>query len=102
MCGIIAVLGRPSDREAPEPGWLLDRLSEALAAFPGPPWAHDGLVQALIVAATAVEAADAALMGVPGVTALLAHPDLPRQVRAAVEALEERVDELERWADSGA
>src|SRR5438105_5470831 len=102
MCGIVAVLGCPSDRQAPEPEWLVARLSEALATFPGPPWDQDRLAPALVAAAAEVEATDAALMGVPGVTALLAHPDLAGRVRAAVEQLDGRIEELERWADSGA
>src|SRR5438552_3142395 len=102
MCGIVAVVGRPSDREPPAPDWLLARLSEASATFSGPPWDKEGLAPALVAAATQVEAADAALMGVPGVTALLAHPSLAAGIQAAVDKLEVRIDELEAWADSDA
>jgi len=36
MCGIIAVLSRPSDRATPAPEWLVEQVSFAVAKVPSP------------------------------------------------------------------
>src|SRR5205807_1530370 len=79
------VLGRPSDREAPEPEWLVARLSQSLATFPVPPLDQDRLAPALAAAVAEVVATGAAPMSVPGVIALLSHADLAVRLDGAVE-----------------
>src|SRR5439155_20006092 len=98
MCGIIAVVSRPSGRAAPDPEWVADRLAFAAGGMPsrsGP-----DLLPALTVAAAGLEEVDAALRGSPGVRALLETPALSREIQTAVAEVERRVEGLEQWADS--
>ena len=85
MCGIIAVLRRPSSRPAPSP-------DEVLACFGASDLAaiRDGLVQA-----------NALLGGVPGVQALLDHPTLADHVRDAVAQARAEVAAIEAKLDAG-
>ncbi len=69
MCGIIAVVSRPSRRTTPALAALLDPLHEAAAALEGVDAA--GAAVASSRAADLVAAVDALLHGVPGITALL-------------------------------
>ena len=74
MCGIIAVVRRPSERTRPTPSevlGLLDAVIEALAA-PDVPFAPVVLASA----AERVGAADVLLRGVPGVSALVRDREL--------------------------
>jgi glucosamine--fructose-6-phosphate aminotransferase (isomerizing) len=94
MCGIIAVLRRPSRREAPAPGPLLQALTDAeqrLAA------GHDAT--ALGAAADALRALDAALRGVPGLWTLLQHPALVTQLRGRLQAMQAGLLAFERSLD---
>ena len=90
MCGIVAVLARPSLRPPPSPnevGPTFKRVLDDLAAVGGD---ADAATQAraLRAATEALSALDASLRGVPGLTCLLGDP-------VAVEAVEDgttRVD----------
>src|SRR5690242_1720424 len=73
MCGIVAVVRRPSDRTPPSLDQLADELRRATGHLEGDV-AFDALAGALDLAAAHVEAVDVALRGVPGVQALLADP----------------------------
>ena len=95
MCGIIAVVSRPSGRPGPDPGWVTQRLAGALAAVPVD--GGSGLVAALVAGAEELEHADAALRGPAGVRALLGAARSAgrvgtRAVRAQVRRLMRR-----RW-----
>ena len=107
MCGIIAVLRRPSDRALPElPGLAAElvtargHLEAALAAVD----AGDGARGAteLRDAAEHTAAVDAALRGVPGATALLVDPRGAVRVRDDATALAPLLVRLEAALDAGA
>jgi glutamine---fructose-6-phosphate transaminase (isomerizing) len=93
MCGIVAVLRRPSRREPPSSGELVAGLEAAVAAV--------GDLSTLAGAADAVEAVDAALRGVPGVRALLADTELAPTLAAVLDRLDAEVARIERWLDTG-
>src|SRR5438105_565307 len=99
MCGIIAVVSRPTGRSELDPAWVMARFDAALAALPvdGAP----GLVPALVAGAQALEEVDAALRGTAGVRALLDAPSLAAGIGTVVADVDRRVEGLERWADSG-
>jgi glucosamine--fructose-6-phosphate aminotransferase (isomerizing) len=97
MCGIIAVVQRPARRAAPDLAPLLDSLVEARAALQ----AGSDVVDATGHAATALEQVDLALRGVPGVRALLAHPETALSIDGAVAEIEDDVRGLESSADEG-
>src|SRR5688572_18789993 len=67
MCGIIGVVRRRSSRPVPALAPLVEELERAVAGLEQ--W--NGDVAALDDAAAAIERVDAALRGVPGITALL-------------------------------
>jgi glucosamine--fructose-6-phosphate aminotransferase (isomerizing) len=73
MCGIVAVVRRPTDRTPPSLAELATELMLATGHLeePGEP---GSLAAALDDAARHVEAVDAALRGVPGIRALIADP----------------------------
>ncbi|MEM1332781.1 MAG: glucosamine-6-phosphate synthase, partial [Actinomycetota bacterium] len=80
MCGIIGVVSRPPTRGVPSAENLLGGLDTALDARPD-----------LVAVAEAIRVVDRALLGVPGVRALIGAPDL-------VAGLSARLDELEVFA----
>src|SRR5256885_17059845 len=83
MCGIIAVVRRPSTRAVPSPDPLLADLDGA--------WDLLGAGPArLAEAAGRVAAVDRALRGVPGVRALIDNPTLAKETA-------DRVARFERW-----
>ncbi|HEX9968902.1 MAG TPA: glucosamine-6-phosphate synthase, partial [Acidimicrobiales bacterium] len=98
MCGIIAVLRRPSSREPARPDEVLDALDRALAALQSGSDSADDLR----VAAEAIEAADRSLRGTPGVRTLLDNDSLPAQVEQRALALDEAVLAVEQRLDRGA
>src|SRR5436189_1960901 len=83
MCGIIAVVRRPSTRGAPAADGLLADLDTAWGLLAGGP-------ARLGEAAGRVAAVDKALRGVPGVRTLLDHESLAGDVA-------ERLTRFERW-----
>jgi glucosamine--fructose-6-phosphate aminotransferase (isomerizing) len=113
MCGIVAVLARPSTCPEPELGAVLEQLARAgaavalarsqLPAGPGSvadPEIHTA-AERLVTAAEDVEAADARLRGVPGLAALLHHPDLAAALREQASGLGVHLRALEADFDSG-
>ena len=94
MCGIVAVLRRPSRREPPSGETLVAGLDAALAA------AAD--LTTMADAASAAEAVDSALRGVPGIRALLADAWLPAALVSRLDRLDAEVTRVEGWLDSGA
>src|SRR3954449_7414793 len=87
MCGIVAILSRRPRRDAPDLQELLARLDGAVAAAGG---AAGDPVPALAPVAELLEAVDRALRGVPGVWALVAHPESDVAIRARLDLLDER------------
>jgi len=91
MCGIVAVLRRPSAREVHEGPALLAELDQL-----------EGLVlepSRLAIAADRLAAVDAALRGVPGLRALLGEPDLATAIETRTLGIQEQVDALEADLD---
>jgi glucosamine--fructose-6-phosphate aminotransferase (isomerizing) len=101
MCGIIAVLRRPSERRAPSPeevtGLLDDAIRHVGAVVAGP--IGRSMLDPLATAAGHAAEADRLLRGLPGLEALLASPVLPGSVRTLAARLEQLVAELERRLD---
>ncbi|MDG2160470.1 MAG: SIS domain-containing protein [Acidimicrobiales bacterium] len=78
MCGIIAVLRRPSDRAVPENDEVLVPLADAVALL------GHGDPLALARVADVLEGVDHLLGGVPGLMALDADPALAGRIRAVL------------------
>ncbi|MGI8685298.1 MAG: SIS domain-containing protein, partial [Acidimicrobiales bacterium] len=93
MCGIVAILRRPSRRPPPSAGEITAGLEAARAAL--------GATGTLGDAATALEAVDTALRGMPGMRALLDAHDLVPVLEAALGLIDEAVDRLEASLDAG-
>ena len=87
MCGIVAVVSRPSTRAVPAVDELLALLDAAVAA------------PTLSTAADAVARVDTLLKGVPGVLALLGDADLAVSIVARLDQLDARAAERERELD---
>src|SRR5688572_14603092 len=83
MCGIIAVVRRPSRRPIPSPDGVLADFDGAWAALSAGP-------SRLTEVVPRVAAVDRVLRGVPGVRALLEHDTLAKE-------LTDRVGRFERW-----
>ena len=96
MCGIVAVLQRPSEREPASATEVLDILRAAVSS-----WPSTADPTALIAVATDVESADRLLRGVPGVRTLLADPGAHDQIKALVRQLEDGARALESDLDHG-
>ncbi len=101
MCGIIAVVRRPSERvpaSSAELRVLLEEASAASAGFatlpPGP-----ALAELLVATATPLAAADALLRGSPGVHSLLADPALAPTLDGLAAGIEDRADAVEAALD---
>ena len=93
MCGIIAVVRRPTDRPSPTAAEVLGLLEDA-----GRRVAETGVIfspETLLETALEVAAADALLRGVPGALALLGDRDLLARVEHRAAALTERVAAIE-------
>ncbi|HZQ28288.1 MAG TPA: SIS domain-containing protein [Acidimicrobiales bacterium] len=101
MCGIIAVLRRPPNRTAPSPDELLARVHEAGRLLGGAPESPGSLAAVLRDAAWQLDGVNRDLAGLPGVHALLGHPDLPPRLATHVGACEAMVATLEDRLDTG-
>src|SRR6478609_733690 len=84
MCGIVAILSRPSTREVPAAAELIRLLDAAVAAG------------ALADAAQLTARVDSLLKGVPGVLALLADADLGPALIAGLDRAGLSAEALER------
>jgi len=91
MCGIVALLSRPSQRPVPSREWLFGRLDDALAALADGP----------VAVAAALESVDAALRGIPGVQALVGHPEIAAGITARLDTVDTYVAGLERDLEGG-
>lgn len=96
MCGIIAVVRRPSTRTTPASSEVLDLVSGLAASLIN---AADP-TSAFDAAGTSLAAADALLRGVPGLRLMVAEPGLSTalihhcdEILAAVEAEERRLEQ---------
>ena len=86
MCGIVALLSRPSQRPVPTRDWLFSRLDAARADRQGGPAAVAG----------PLEEVDAALKGLPGVRALVGHPEIAAGITARLDLIDAAIAEFER------
>ena len=96
MCGIIAVVRRPSARRPPEPAEILGPLADARRVLGA---AADDPASAVLAAAGLVEDVDALLRGTPGVRALLGSPAVLDEVATAVEHLDAELARLDAAAE---
>jgi len=106
MCGIIAVVRRPSQRAIPTASEILDPLARAarlLGTF-GDPQSTTGLhadpASLLTLAASEVAAADVLLRGVAGVRALLETSSLAASVANLIDGLDHQVAAAENHLDT--
>src|SRR6266498_871425 len=106
MCGIIAVVRRPSDRQPPELAGLLDTVERVAAVIPSadpggggtPRQAGDGwdaTRSRLDEAGKALDGVDRELHGAAGLACLLADPDGRARLDRLAAGLERRVERLE-------
>src|SRR6266540_4193960 len=113
MCGIIAVVRRPSDRQPPELAGLLDTVERVAAVIPSadpggggtPRQAGDGwdaTRSRLDEAGKALDGVDRELHGAAGLACLLADPDGRARLDRLAAELERRVERLEAAIDAEA
>src|SRR6478735_9035937 len=103
MCGIIAVVRRPTTRRPPAPGEITDRLEAAarrLGELGDSNSLPAGLDQIIGDCAAEVAAADTLLRGVAGVRALLEIPVLAPSVTNLIDGLDGQTQGLERRLDA--
>ena len=91
MCGIVAVLRRPSARGAPDPAALLGALDRLVSLAPD--------AGVLTAAAVALEPVDVALRGVPGLETLVAHPDVAVEIDVRIARLADDLARVEAELD---
>ena len=98
MCGIVAVLRRPTDRPSPTVADVTGAVATAEAAL-----AHwEQPLEAIGTAAGTLEQLDAVLRGVVGTRFLVQHPEVAEALTAVVERLGGRIEALDRDIDTGA
>src|SRR6266568_3011324 len=113
MCGIIAVVRRPSDRQPPELAGLLDTVERVAAMIPSanpgeggtPGQAGDGwdaTRSRLDEAGKALDGVDRELHGAAGLACLLTDPDGRARLDGLAAELERRVERLEAAIDAEA
>jgi glutamine---fructose-6-phosphate transaminase (isomerizing) len=93
MCGIVAILRRPSGRPAPPASEVISDLAVASAAL--------GSTATLGDAAEALESVQRALSGTPGIRALLADDGLVAAVASGLAEVDAAVARLEAALDAG-
>lgn len=93
MCGIVAVVRRPSRREPPSGGEVTHRLDAAATAI--------GSLASLDEAATLVTAVAEVLKGVPGVRALVGDAGLAAAIVSRLDRLEAETAGIEARLDAG-
>src|SRR6266545_4305415 len=97
MCGIIAVVRRPSDRPVPDQHDILAGIERAAGLMPETP---DGWPEGFGQAAGLLAEVDGLLRGLPGLRCLLADPGGRRELDRLAEELERRVERLESRIDA--
>ena len=100
MCGIVAVLARPSSRPAPDPAEVLSGIERARSLL-GAGSVRGGDVPALVAAAGALREVDVSLRYTPGLRTLLSQPDLVDAAARAAATIGSRIKELEDEFDRG-
>src|SRR5437763_16225802 len=96
MCGIVAVVGRASERVPPDLPDLEAGLRRALARL-----GDDAFLDAVNEAVVEITAVDRALRGTPGVRALVADADGAGRLEQLAAELDERVSHLDDELDAG-
>jgi len=99
MCGIVAVVRRPSERTPPVLAELAAEVELALGHLAAAR-AGSTPVAPLLEAAAHVERVDAALRGVPGVTALVSDPDAASVLAARLDGAQDRLTAIEAALDA--
>ena len=89
MCGIVAIVSRPSSRPAPLAADIIAALDRAVAA------------PTLTESATIVGELDRALHGVPGMVALAGRHELIAGIGARLDQLDGRIATLEQSLEAG-
>lgn len=102
MCGIIAVVRRPSLRQPPGFAEVLDRLEAASQLLAGTITSQLVTVAPVADAANAVADADRLLRGVAGVRALLEVSGLRVATENLIDGVARQITDLERHLDSTA
>lgn len=98
MCGIIAIVRRPSDRAVPSPDEVQAILASLAGGVDSGNWAATGPVA---VAARRLEELNHLLSGAPGVTALIRNPGLADTIEQGLVALGNDVARIDRELDTG-
>jgi glucosamine--fructose-6-phosphate aminotransferase (isomerizing) len=103
VCGIVAVLVRPSSRLALPPADVLASLSQVAAQLRSLAFATDltGELGTLEALASDLSQLDGALRGVPGVSCLLSDPTLVPALDGVAGQLESQLDDLDSVLDRG-
>ncbi len=103
MCGIVAVLARPSLRPPPDPAEVAATLRSVArtlgAVSAGPSFA--GQLEAVRAASEALSGLDASLRGVPGLRCLLAAPEAAQALTSGTARIEAEVADFEAALDKG-
>ncbi|MSZ29360.1 MAG: glucosamine-6-phosphate synthase, partial [Actinobacteria bacterium] len=107
MCGIIAVLRRPSDRPIPgltgleaDLGLARGHLESARALLESPGGALEASAEVRLAAAH-IGAVDQSLRGVPGALALLVDPIAAASLESMASSLRKNIEALEAILDAG-
>ncbi|HET9078857.1 MAG TPA: SIS domain-containing protein [Acidimicrobiales bacterium] len=104
MCGIVAVLARPSGREAPAADGLIGRLDRAageLSAVPPGELIGDGPAR-LEEAAAVLRGVDAALHGAPGLRTLIERPGIIERFSSTLDGMSATISAIEAGLDQAA
>jgi glucosamine--fructose-6-phosphate aminotransferase (isomerizing) len=103
MCGIVAVLARPSLRRPPDPGEVTATLSSVARSLgtgtAGPSFAAQ--LDSLRAASAALAGLDASLRGVPGLRCLLGAPEAAQALTSGTALIESKVADFEAALDKG-
>jgi len=89
MCGIVAIVSRPTDRPTPTAAHVIEALDRAVAAT------------TLTAAAQLLGALDTDLHGVPGMLALVGRHELAASMAARFDQLDGRIADRERELEVG-
>jgi len=103
MCGIVAVLARPSLRPPPDADEVTATLSSVARSLgtlgAGPSFAAQ--LDALRAASAALTGLDASLRGVPGLRCLLGAPEAAQALTSGTALIESKVADFEAALDKG-
>lgn len=100
MCGIVAVASRRSDRQPPELNGVVAAVRDALALVRGLDLSGQ-IAGPLATIAESLLAVDRQLIGVPGLQALLTHPEPRNQLAALCEEVAQELARCEVGIEAG-